>query len=234
MALLVSPIYGKPDDWRRLFAAEMPELELRFWPEAGNPAEIEAAAVGAAMPRGTLKTFPNLRADRVAGCRRRGAARRPRIAGRADRARRVVARRRPDDERGDAAARAAAPPPSAGLRAGAAALRVDFAAAAARGGTQGRRHGARQHRARRRQGARPAWVSGGRLGELAAPGRRHRGVCRPRAASGLPAAQRDRGELPAADARRPTASSMPRRSRRCRRAQPSSISGAARTSTRPT
>lgn len=61
MALLVSPIYGKPDDWRQLFAAEMPELELRFWPDPGNPADIEAAAVGAAMPRGTLKTFPNLR-----------------------------------------------------------------------------------------------------------------------------------------------------------------------------
>lgn len=61
MALLITPIYGKPDDWRKLFAAEMPDLELRFWPEAGSPADIEAAAVAASMPHGALKTFPNLR-----------------------------------------------------------------------------------------------------------------------------------------------------------------------------
>ena len=61
MALLITPIYGTPDVWRKLFAAEMPELELRFWPDAGNPADIEAAAVAASMPHGKLKTFPNLR-----------------------------------------------------------------------------------------------------------------------------------------------------------------------------
>lgn len=61
MALLITPIYGTPDVWRKLFAAEMPELELRFWPDAGNPADIEAAAVAASLPHGKLKTFPNLR-----------------------------------------------------------------------------------------------------------------------------------------------------------------------------
>lgn len=60
MALLITPIFGRPDDWRALFAAEMPDLELRFWPDAGNPADIEAAAI-AAIPHGKLKTFPNLR-----------------------------------------------------------------------------------------------------------------------------------------------------------------------------
>ena len=44
----------------KLFAAEMPELDLRIWPEAGNPSDIEAAAV-ALMPKGKLKDFPNLR-----------------------------------------------------------------------------------------------------------------------------------------------------------------------------
>ena len=61
MALLLTPIFGKPEEWRTLFAAEMPELELRFWPEAGNPGDIEAAAVASTMPHGKLKTFPNLR-----------------------------------------------------------------------------------------------------------------------------------------------------------------------------
>ncbi len=60
MALLLTPIFGKAEDWRKLFAAEMPELDLRVWPEAGAPADIEAAAV-ALMPPGKLKAFPNLR-----------------------------------------------------------------------------------------------------------------------------------------------------------------------------
>ncbi len=60
MALLLTPIFGSAEDWRTLFAAEMPELELRIWPDAGNPADIEVAAV-ASMPKGKLKDFPNLR-----------------------------------------------------------------------------------------------------------------------------------------------------------------------------
>ena len=60
MALLLTPIFAKADEWRRLFAAEMPELDLRVWPDAGDPADIEAAAV-ALMPKGKLKDFPNLR-----------------------------------------------------------------------------------------------------------------------------------------------------------------------------
>jgi len=60
MALLLTPIFGPPDQWRGLIAAEMPDLDVRFWPDVGNPADIEFAAV-AGLPRGTLKTFPNLR-----------------------------------------------------------------------------------------------------------------------------------------------------------------------------
>ena len=60
MALLLTPIFAKAEEWRRLFAAEMPELDLRVWPDPGNPADIEAAAV-ALMPKGKLKDFPNLR-----------------------------------------------------------------------------------------------------------------------------------------------------------------------------
>jgi len=60
MALLLTPIFGKAEEWQKLFAAEMPELDLRIWPDAGNPGDIEVAAV-ALMPPGKLKAFPNLR-----------------------------------------------------------------------------------------------------------------------------------------------------------------------------
>ena len=130
MALLLTPIFGKAEDWRKLFAAEMPELELRIWPDAGNPADIEAAAV-ALMPNGKLKDFPNLRLIVSLTAGAEGLLARSRASRRADRARRRSRRRR-HDERGRAAARAAPPPPPAGLCGGAAAQRMDFAAAAAR------------------------------------------------------------------------------------------------------
>jgi glyoxylate/hydroxypyruvate reductase A len=60
MALLLTPVFGKAEEWRNLFAAEMPELDLRIWPEPGNATDIEAAAV-ALMAPGKLKAFPNLR-----------------------------------------------------------------------------------------------------------------------------------------------------------------------------
>lgn len=60
MALLVTPIFGTPDEWRTLIAAEMPDLDVRIWPEVGNADDIEVAAV-AGIPRGKLKTFANLR-----------------------------------------------------------------------------------------------------------------------------------------------------------------------------
>jgi len=60
MALLLTPIFGTPDEWRSLLAAEMPDLEVRIWPETGHAADIEVAAV-AGIPRGKLKDFPNLR-----------------------------------------------------------------------------------------------------------------------------------------------------------------------------
>jgi glyoxylate/hydroxypyruvate reductase A len=60
MALLLHTFFGKPDDWRRVLAAELPDLDIRIWPEAGNPADIDVAAV-AHVPHGALKAFPNLR-----------------------------------------------------------------------------------------------------------------------------------------------------------------------------
>ncbi|MFZ2065506.1 MAG: glyoxylate/hydroxypyruvate reductase A [Xanthobacteraceae bacterium] len=60
MALLLAPQPGTGDVWRRAFAAAMPELEVCVWPDVGDPAAIDIAAVGA-MPPGALAKFPNLR-----------------------------------------------------------------------------------------------------------------------------------------------------------------------------
>jgi glyoxylate/hydroxypyruvate reductase A len=60
MALLLTPLFGSAEVWRREFAAAMPELEIRIWPEAGDPAAIEAAAIWA-LPPGELRKLPNLR-----------------------------------------------------------------------------------------------------------------------------------------------------------------------------
>ncbi|MPZ57984.1 MAG: glyoxylate/hydroxypyruvate reductase A [Rhizobiales bacterium] len=60
MALLLTAIFGAPEEWRKLIAAEMPDVDVRIWPGTGDPADIEVAAV-AGLPRGKLKSFPNLR-----------------------------------------------------------------------------------------------------------------------------------------------------------------------------
>jgi glyoxylate/hydroxypyruvate reductase len=60
MALLVTAFFGNAAEWRKLFAAQMPELDVRIWPDVGDERDIDVAAV-AAMPPGKLKSFPNLR-----------------------------------------------------------------------------------------------------------------------------------------------------------------------------
>ncbi len=60
MALLLTPVFATPDEWRSLIASELPDLDVRIWPNVGDPADIEVAAV-AGLPRGKLKMFPNLR-----------------------------------------------------------------------------------------------------------------------------------------------------------------------------
>lgn len=60
MALLLTPIFGGPEVWRREFGAAMAELDVRIWPEIGDPADIEAAAI-LALPPGALAKLPNLR-----------------------------------------------------------------------------------------------------------------------------------------------------------------------------
>ena len=60
MALLLTPLFGSAETWRNAFAAEIPDLEVRVWPEVGNPGDIEVAAIGA-LPAGALRKLPNLR-----------------------------------------------------------------------------------------------------------------------------------------------------------------------------
>ena len=58
-------MFLSPDDpaelWREELQARMPELEVRIWPEVGDPAEIELALVWRAPP-GELARYPNLKA----------------------------------------------------------------------------------------------------------------------------------------------------------------------------
>jgi len=60
MILLMTPIFAPPPAWRECFAREMPELEVRFWPETGDRAEIDAVACGR-MPDNALRALPNLK-----------------------------------------------------------------------------------------------------------------------------------------------------------------------------
>lgn len=60
MALLIAPLGGAPAEWQRLFAKEMPGLDVRLYPEFGDVRDIEAAAV-ARIPPGFLATLPKLK-----------------------------------------------------------------------------------------------------------------------------------------------------------------------------
>ncbi len=45
MALLLKSETGRGDSWRRALLAADPGLDLRLWPEAGAPADLEYALV---------------------------------------------------------------------------------------------------------------------------------------------------------------------------------------------
>ncbi len=60
MALLLKSEPDRGDAWRRALLAADPGLDLRLWPEAGDPADIEYALVWF-PPKGELKSYPNLK-----------------------------------------------------------------------------------------------------------------------------------------------------------------------------
>jgi glyoxylate/hydroxypyruvate reductase A len=61
MALLFKSDIDRGDSWRRVLLELEPELDLREWPEIGDPNDIEYALVWK-PPQGELKTYPNLKA----------------------------------------------------------------------------------------------------------------------------------------------------------------------------
>ncbi len=61
MALLFKSDIDRGDSWRRVLLELEPGLDLREWPEIGDPNDIEYALVWK-PPQGELKTYPNLRA----------------------------------------------------------------------------------------------------------------------------------------------------------------------------
>ena len=61
MALLFKSDIDREGNWERALRAHKPELEVRTWPDLGDPGEIEYALVWG-PPEGLLKTLPNLRA----------------------------------------------------------------------------------------------------------------------------------------------------------------------------
>src|SRR3954463_15525595 len=64
MALLIvnlDKMIGTAEAWRDSFAAQLPDVEIRIWPEAGNPAEIEYLAF-MRPDFDALPDFPKLKA----------------------------------------------------------------------------------------------------------------------------------------------------------------------------
>src|ERR1044071_5736265 len=60
MAILFRSTPAATARWRPLLAELLPEHEFRFWPEIGDPADIEYAMVWQPPP-GLLASLPNLR-----------------------------------------------------------------------------------------------------------------------------------------------------------------------------
>jgi glyoxylate/hydroxypyruvate reductase A len=60
MALLIKPGRDAAENWIKAINAEIPDLEIRVWPDAGNRDEIEFLLMGS-MPPGELASFHNLK-----------------------------------------------------------------------------------------------------------------------------------------------------------------------------
>ena len=61
MAILLSTKAHTMQDWKAAMLAVDPSLEIRLFPDAGNPAEIEAAVVWTAHDMMELRRYPNLK-----------------------------------------------------------------------------------------------------------------------------------------------------------------------------
>lgn len=61
MAILLCTKTSAMNDWRDALLAEDPSLEIRLFPEAGDPADIEAAVCWNQHDMGELRRYPNLK-----------------------------------------------------------------------------------------------------------------------------------------------------------------------------
>ena len=61
MAILLSTKAHTMQDWKAALLAVDPSLEIRLFPDAGNPADIEAAVVWTAHDMMELRRYPNLK-----------------------------------------------------------------------------------------------------------------------------------------------------------------------------
>ena len=57
MALMLTPTSGGAEGWRKALIAVMPGSDVRVWPEIGDRADIDIAAVGV-PPAGALRGLP--------------------------------------------------------------------------------------------------------------------------------------------------------------------------------
>lgn len=61
MAVLLSTDPAAMEDWRSALLAEEPGVDIRLFPDAGDPAAIEAAVVWTSHDMAELRRYPNLR-----------------------------------------------------------------------------------------------------------------------------------------------------------------------------
>ena len=57
--VFISKVYD-PVEWSQALRAHMPDLDMRVWPEVGDPREVECVLVWKAPP-GDLQRYPNLK-----------------------------------------------------------------------------------------------------------------------------------------------------------------------------
>lgn len=60
MALLIKPGRDAAENWMKAIARELPDLEMRAWPDAGDRAEVEYL-IANSLPAGEFASFPNLK-----------------------------------------------------------------------------------------------------------------------------------------------------------------------------
>lgn len=60
MALLIKPGRDGAENWMKAIAKDLPDIDMRAWPDAGDRAEVEYL-IANSLPPGEFATFPNLK-----------------------------------------------------------------------------------------------------------------------------------------------------------------------------